>query len=253
MIIGRDKEQRELHEAYESEYSEFAVVYGRRRVGKTFLVRETFNYTFTFEHSGVAKGNMRVQLRAFRDSLADAGMGKVKVPEDWMEAFSLLRQLIRQSKERKKVVFIDEIPWMDTPRSNFVSAIEYFWNNFASARKDVLLIICGSATSWIINKVLKNHGGLHNRVTYRLPVMPFTLYECEQYMKSRKIQASHYDLLEYYMVFGGVPFYWSLLTRGQSVAQNVDRLILRKMANSVMNSTSFTTRCSITQRNMSEL
>ena len=137
---------------------------------------------------------MRVQLRAFRDSLADAGMGKVKVPEDWMEAFSLLRQLIRQSKERKKVVFIDEIPWMDTPRSNFVSAIEYFWNNFASARKDVLLIICGSATSWIINKVLKNHGGLHNRVTYRLPVMPFTLYECEQYMKSRKIQASHYDL-----------------------------------------------------------
>ena len=96
MIIGRDKEQRELHEAYESEYSEFAVVYGRRRVGKTFLVRETFNYTFTFEHSGVAKGNMRVQLRAFRDSLADAGMGKVKIPEDWMEAFSLLRQLIRQ-------------------------------------------------------------------------------------------------------------------------------------------------------------
>ena len=80
MIIGRDKEQRELHEAYESEYSEFAVVYGRRRVGKTFLVRETFNYTFTFEHSGVAKGNMRVQLRAFRDSLADAGMGKVKFP-----------------------------------------------------------------------------------------------------------------------------------------------------------------------------
>lgn len=225
MIIGRDKEQRELHEAYESEYSEFAVVYGRRRVGKTFLVRETFNYTFTFEHSGVAKGNMRVQLRTFRDSLADAGMGKVKIPEDWMEAFSLLRQLIRQSKERKKVVFIDEIPWMDTPRSNFVSAIEYFWNNFASARKDVLLIICGSATSWIINKVLKNHGGLHNRVTYRLPVMPFTLHECEQYMRAKKIQASHYDLLEYYMVFGGVPFYWSLLTRGQSVAQNVDKLI----------------------------
>ena len=101
---------------------------------------------------------------------------------------TLLRQLIRQRKERKKVVFIDEIPWMDTPRSNFVSAVEYFWNNFASARKDVLLIICGSATSWIINKVLKNHGVLHNRVTYRLPVKPFTLNECEQYMKSRKRQ-----------------------------------------------------------------
>ena len=190
MIIGRDNEIRELENAYNSEYSEFVAVYGRRRVGKTFLVRETFNYTFTFEHSGVANGNNRTQLRAFRDSLADAGMGKVAIPSNWMDAFALLRQFIKKRTEEKKVVFIDEIPWMDTPRSDFVSALEYFWNAFASARKDVLLIICGSATSWIINKVLKNHGGLHNRVTYRLPLQPFTLHECEEYMKSRKISLS---------------------------------------------------------------
>ncbi len=225
MIIGRNNEIRELTNAYNSEYSEFVAVYGRRRVGKTFLVRETFSYTFTFEHSGVANGNNRTQLRAFRDSLADAGMGKVAIPSNWMDAFALLRQFIKKRPEEKKVIFIDEIPWMDTPRSDFVSALEYFWNAFASARKDVLLIICGSATSWIINKVLKNHGGLHNRVTYRVALQPFTLHECEEYMKSRKIRLSRYDLLELYMVFGGVPFYWSLLNKGESVSQNIDRLV----------------------------
>lgn len=225
MIIGRNKEIDELRKAYDSEYSEFVAVYGRRRVGKTFLVRETFNYTFAFEHSGVANGNNRTQLRAFRDSLLDAGMEKSSIPQNWMDAFALLRQFIKQMESGKKVIFIDEIPWMDTPRSDFVSALEYFWNAFASARKDVLLIICGSATSWIINKVLKNHGGLHNRVTYRLPLQPFSLAECEEYMKSRKVQLSRYDLLELYMVFGGVPFYWSLLNKGESVAQNIDRLV----------------------------
>ena len=225
MLIGRNHEKNELLRAYESEYSQFAAVYGRRRVGKTFLVRETFNYKFTFEHSGVANGNNRKQLHAFRDSLVEAGLEKTAIPSNWMDAFALLRQLIRQSTETKKVIFIDEIPWMDTPRSDFVSALEYFWNNFASARKDILLIICGSSTSWIINKVLKNHGGLHNRVTYRIPLQPFSLNECEHYMESRNISFSRYDLLELYMVLGGVPFYWSLLERGESVAQSIDRLI----------------------------
>lgn len=225
MLIGREREIHDLMNAYESEYSEFVAVYGRRRVGKTFLVREAFNYSFTFEHSGVANGNNRKQLRAFRDSLMEAGMTKVGVPYNWMDAFSLLRKFIKESKARKKVVFIDEIPWMDTPRSDFVSSLEYFWNSFASARKDILLIICGSATSWIINKVLKNHGGLHNRVTYRMPIQPFTLHECESFAKNRKMGFSRYDLLELYMVFGGIPFYWSLLNRDESVAQNIDRLV----------------------------
>lgn len=228
MLIGREKEIQELKRAYSSEYSEFAAVYGRRRVGKTFLIREAFDYKFTFEHSGVANGDSRTQLRAFRDSLVDAGMGKMRIPTNWMDAFALLRQLVRESTDKKKVIFLDEIPWMDVPRSNFVSALEYFWNSFASARKDILLIICGSATSWIIDKVLKNHGGLHNRVTYRLPIMPFTLYECEKYAENSGILYSKYDLLELYMVFGGVPFYWSLIERGESAAQNIDRLVFSK-------------------------
>ena len=137
----------------------------------------------------------------------------------------MLEQLIEQSEAEKKVVFIDEIPWMDTPRSNFITALEYFWNSFASARKDVILIVCGSATSWIINKVLKNHGGLHNRVNLRISLQPFTLHECELYAKSIGMRTTRYELLEYYMVLGGVAFYWSLLDKGKSVAQNIDSLL----------------------------
>lgn len=225
MLIGREKEIKTLQQAYHSEYSEFVAVYGRRRIGKTFLIREAFNYQFTFQHTGVYKESLKKQLRNFRDALKMSGMKKVRIPTDWSDAFFQLSQFIKESKEGKKVIFIDEIPWLDTPRSGFLSALEYFWNSFASARKDVLLIICGSATSWIINKVLKNHGGLHNRVTYRIHLQPFTLHECELYAKSSGMRASHYDLIEYYMILGGVAFYWSRLEKGLSVAQNIDNLI----------------------------
>lgn len=225
MIIGRKQELKKLSDAYNSEYSEFVAVYGRRRIGKTFLVREAFNYQFAFQHTGVYKETLKKQLRNFRDALKMSGMKKVHIPTDWSDAFFQLAQFIKESKEAKKVIFIDEIPWLDTPRSGFLSALEYFWNSFASARKDVLLIICGSATSWIINKVLKNHGGLHNRVTYRIHLQPFTLHECELYAKSMGLRASHYDLLEYYMILGGVAFYWSRIQKGLSVAQNIDNMI----------------------------
>lgn len=224
MLIGRNSEQQDLLRAYYSEYSEFVAVTGRRRVGKTFLVRETFNYKFAFQHSGLANQNTRAQLKEFRQSLLRCGMKKCRIPTDWFDAFSLLSELLDGQRKGKKVIFIDELPWMDAPRSNFVSAIEHFWNSYVSARKDILLIICGSATSWIINNVFKNHGGLHNRVTYRIHLAPFTLNECEQYAKSRHLGMSRYGLLECYMVMGGVPFYWSLLERGKSVAQNIDDL-----------------------------
>ncbi len=229
MLVGRKKEQQELLKAYQSEYSEFVAVTGRRRIGKTFLVRETFNYRFAFQHSGLANQSTRAQLKEFQMSLIRCGLKKCKVPTDWFEALFLLSELLDGLGEGKKVVFIDELPWMDSPRSNFVSAIEHFWNGYASARKDILLIICGSATSWIINNVFKNHGGLHNRVTYRINLAPFTLYECEQYALSRQLEMSRYDILECYMVMGGVPFYWSLLERGKSVSQNIDSLFFSPM------------------------
>ena len=222
-MIGREKEQQQLRQAYDSDVSEFVAVYGRRRVGKTFLIREVFNYSFTFQHAGLANSMMNDQLIAWHSSLQDVGY-QGKVAKSWLEAFDQLKDVVRLSKEKKKVIFIDEMPWMDTPRSKFVAALEHFWNSFASARRDVLLIVCGSATSWIINNVFKNHGGLHNRVTCRIHLMPFTLNECERFVAERKLDFSKHQLLIGYMVMGGVPFYWSLLQRGLSLDQNIDEL-----------------------------
>ena len=224
MLIGRKIEQQRLIEAYDSVYSEFVAVYGRRRVGKTFLIRETFNYKFTFQHAGVANQGFKEQLGAFADSLADSGFKPKKKPSNWLEAFAFLKELISQSGDKKKVIFIDEMPWMDTPRSGFVPALEHFWNGWASARKDILLIVCGSTTSWIIKKVFRNHGGLHNRVTTRIHLKPFTLGECEQYAKSQHLVLSRYQIAIGYMVMGGIPYYWSQMKRSLSLDQNIDRM-----------------------------
>ncbi|MBQ7176133.1 MAG: hypothetical protein IJS08_01860 [Victivallales bacterium] len=226
-MIGRKQEKTRLKEAAASKYSEFVAVYGRRRVGKTFLVRETFNYTFTFQHSGLSNASYSLQLSEFWRSLKAQGLPDCPLPHTWFDAFDELGQLLSKSHSRKKIVFLDELPWMDTPRSNFVSALEHFWNGWASARKDILLIICGSATSWIISKVLKNHGGLHNRVTMRLPIRPFTLRECKEFAAAKGLCFTKRDVAECYMIMGGIPFYWSLLQRGQSLAQNIDALFFK--------------------------
>ncbi len=228
MLIGRKEELRKLREAYNSEYSEFVVVYGRRRVGKTFLIREQFNYKFTFAHTGLAKRNTREQLQNFQSSLRRQGYEKAPLPANWLEAFDMLAELIEHSKDKRKVVFIDEMPWMDAPRSSFLPALEHFWNGFASARKDVVLIACGSATSWIIKKLLKNKKGLHNRLTYRIHLQPFTLHECEQYARQRKLGMNRKQLLEGYMALGGVAYYWSLLDKAKSLALNIDGLFFSK-------------------------
>ena len=224
MLIGRLEEQDELRTAYNSEYSEFVAVYGRRRVGKTFLIREAFDYKFTFSHTGLSKKNTKAQLQNFQSSLRSQGMPKAPLPENWLEAFDLLANLLSKSEDKRKVVFIDEMPWMDAPRSSFLTALEHFWNGWASARKDILLIICGSSTSWIINKIIHNHGGLHNRLTYRIQLQPFTLYECEQYARHLHLEMNRKQIMECYMIMGGIPYYWSKLKRGKSLTQNIDRL-----------------------------
>lgn len=223
-MIGREHERDLLLKKANSDLSEFVVVYGRRRVGKTFLVRETFNYNFTFQHSGLAQTGMKGQLVAFQTSLIDAGYSNCPRLGNWLDAFNALKVVINRSRKKKKVIFIDEVPWMDTPKSDFVPQLEFFWNRWASSRKDILLIICGSATSWIIKKVFKNKGGLHNRVTERIPLKPFTLRECELYCSSQGIKLGREQIGSLYMTLGGVAYYWSLLRKGISAAQNIDQL-----------------------------
>lgn len=232
MIIGREREQRELLSLLDKEESQFCAVYGRRRVGKTYLIRETFNYQFCFQHTGVAKGTLRQQLTAFRNSLVAAGMAKCAIPKTWIEAFELLKLHINNTPAGKKVLFIDELPWMDTPKGNLIGALENFWNGWATARreKDIVLIVCGSATSWISKKLLKDKGGLRGRLTNRVKVVPFTLHECELFAGSANLALGRKDVLELYMILGGIPYYWSFLKKGLSVAQNVDQLFFSETA-----------------------
>ena len=230
-IIGREREQQILEERLSSGRAEFIAVYGRRRVGKTFLIKEYFEKEMVFQTAGMAKAGKAMQLKSFYSDLMYYGLpAGTPRPQDWIEAFSLLRRLIESHPNPRKVVLLDELPWMDTPKSNFLSALEHFWNNWASNRKDVLLIICASATSWIINKVFRNRGGLHNRVTVRIPLAPFTLKECEQYAIKNGLKLSRYQILNLYMVMGGVALYWSLLDRQLSAVQNIDQLFFNKNA-----------------------
>ena len=222
MIIGRSNEQKLLKNLFQSDKSEFVAVYGRRRVGKTYLIRECFNYNFAFQHTGVQNANRDRQLEEFRKSLNNAGADSVAKIKDWFEAFDELGKLLSGQRKGKKVVFIDEMPWMDTLKSDFVSALEHFWNGWATMRKDILLIVCGSATSWIINKLVNNHGGLHNRLTRQIYLRPFTLKECELYNQAKQLEFPREQILLLYMILGGIPYYWSYLQQGLSWAQNID-------------------------------
>ncbi len=222
-MVGRSKEIKELNRLYESDESEFIAVYGRRRVGKTYLVRETFADRFVFYHTGLPNATKRQQLTHFRESLLEAGFNG-KAPKDWFAAFHALREVVAKSAQRRKIVFIDELPWMDTAKSGFLLALETFWNEWASARKDIVLIVCGSAAAWMVKNLFRNRGGLHNRVTARICLQPFTLGECEMFAEERGLGMGRTDIAECYMAFGGVPYYWRYLARGMSLAQNIDRL-----------------------------
>ena len=232
-IIGRKEEIAELEKLYHSDRPEFVAIYGRRRVGKTFLIKQAMNGRFTFQHTGVSpvdqgsdNTRLKVQLDSFYYDLLNHGLEGYSVPKTWMEAFFLLEQLLQnQYNGERQVVFFDELPWMDTPRSGFLSAFESFWNGWCSGRDNIMLIVCGSATSWILSNLSRNKGGLYGRLTAEIKLSPFTLSECEEYFKHAGIEMSRYDILQSYMVFGGIPYYLSYFQKGLSFEQNTDRIL----------------------------
>ena len=230
-VIGRKAEQEHLNELLASERSEFIALYGRRRVGKTFLIREALGSEFVFYATGILDGTIAQQITNFNEEIIYFG-GKSLVPaKNWSEAFSNLNALIKTSKKKgKKVIFLDEAPWMSTPRSGFLSALDHFWNRYASMRKDVLLIICGSAASWIIENVTNNTGGLHNRLTGEIYLQPFTLLECEDYFHVKGINIPRYQVAEAYMIFGGIPYYMDFFKPKYSLPQNVDAIFFNESA-----------------------
>ena len=229
-LIARKKEIRELERLYQSSSPEFVVVYGRRRIGKTFLINQCFDGRFAFTYVGSRRESSKIQLRRFARQLKEyGGMKKTPSLSNWDDAFDELRKLLANIPGgSKKVVFFDEMPWIDTPRGGFVSALEYFWNSWASKREDIMFIACGSATSWMVSKLVKNTGGLYNRITAHVYLRPFTLSECEEFLDSKGCNWDRYTILQCFMVFGGVPYYLSLIDERESLVQNVDRLCFNR-------------------------
>lgn len=232
-IVGRKKELEELERVYHSDRPEFVAVYGRRRIGKTYLIKQALKDRITFQHTGVSPvdqkdetNRLKTQLESFYYSLLNHGLEGFSQPKSWMQAFFQLEQLLQKLDDgRRMVIFIDELPWMDTPRSCFLSAFEGFWNGWCNGRDNIMLVVCGSATSWMQSNLSRNKGGLYGRLTNEIKVNPFTLKECEEYFEHEGIEMSRYDIVQSYMVFGGIPYYLSCFRKGYSFEQNTDLIL----------------------------
>lgn len=229
-LIGRIEQLKRLNEVKENASSSFIAVYGRRRVGKTFLIRNAFENKFDFYVTGIFKISLAQQLTNFHAALLKyyPQAEDMELAKDWFTAFQQLAGLLESDSIGKKIIFLDELPWFDTAQSGFIPALEHFWNSWASARNDIILIVCGSAAGWMINKLINNRGGLHNRITGRIRLEPFTLKECADFLQSRNINFDRYQVIQLYMAIGGIPYYLEQVEGGQSAAQNINRLCFQK-------------------------
>ncbi|AOZ97888.1 AAA family ATPase [Butyrivibrio hungatei] len=234
-VIGRKPEIKEIERCMRSQKSELLCVYGRRRVGKTYIVEQTIGNQFTFRATGLEKGNTRAQLKAFKERLVAHGDTINTIPKNWFEAFARLEKVLNnnttaESVFNKKIIFFDEFPWFATPKSDFLLAFEEFWNRCGTQKNDILFIICGSATSWIMKNVIVNTGNLYQRVTSQLFIKPFTLYETELYLNDNEFDWSREQIIECQMIFGGLPYFLSMLNGNESFRQNADRLLFGQRA-----------------------
>jgi uncharacterized protein len=227
-LIGRKREIEKFNKLVSSSKAEFLAVYGRRRVGKTFLIREYFNNQYAFYVTGLAKANTKQQLINFTIFINQYFQTQHEVQENWLLTFNLLiRELEKKDSSEKQIIFIDEMPWMDTQKSDFMTGLEFFWNAWASAKSNILLIVCGSAASWMINNLIKNTGGLYNRVTERMKLEPLNLQETESYFLQKKINLDRYQIIQLYMVTGGIPYYLDQIESGKSAMQNIEDICFR--------------------------
>ena len=230
-IAGRHHE-RALFDLYlKSRKAEFVAVYGRRRIGKTFLIREHFAEFMCFAFTGIHDASRPLQLKNFAQELAHWGQiaEPQASPETWLEAFTQLRQyLTLLGTSRQRVIFIDELPWLASKKSGFMEALEHFWNTWAAQQPNLIVVVCGSAASWMIKHLIHNRGGLHNRVTQRVRLEPFTLAETREFLTNNRIQLSDKQIVELYMAMGGVPHYLDQVRPGLSAAQNIDAICFSK-------------------------
>lgn len=224
-IIGRNKECNRLQDCLDEDNAQLVIVYGRRRVGKTYLINQFFGNKFAFKLTGAFDQKKDIQLRNFVTELERKSGKKHITPSDWIQAFTMLREYLENlPSNQKQIVFFDEMPWLDTFHSGFLAAFEWFWNDFGSTMENLIFIVCGSATSWMTEKLDRNKGGLFNRQTCKLYLNPFNLSEVEEYLCSKGFMWSKYEIAECFMIMGGIPYYLSLLKKKESFKQNIDRL-----------------------------
>ena len=232
-IAGRKPEKKLLKSLLDKTSPEFVAVYGRRRVGKTFLIREVYKRQIVFECSGLHQKSFSQQLENFWLTLQETNQlnNTIPPPKTWLQAFSQLKSYLNTlSTQDKKVIFLDEIPWFETPRSGFLAALDNFWNQYCSKRRDIILVICGSAASWIIKKIINDRGGLHNRITTQIRLMPFSLFETKEFLELNEVHLTLKDISQLYMAVGGIPFYLRDVKPGKSVPQILDDLLFREQA-----------------------
>jgi predicted AAA+ superfamily ATPase len=226
-MVGRNYEINRLLNSLKSNASELIAVYGRRRVGKTFLIRNIYKEHIKFEVSGLYQGEKEQQLDVFFDELKKVSLRFLEDdrPKSWKDAFELLKKYINGLRgKEKKVIFIDEMPWLDTHKSDFRMYFGHFWNTYCEKRNDLIIVICGSAASYMVQNVVSNQGSLHARLTYKLHIKPFTLYETKAFLESKNIHWGHYHILHLYIAIGGIPHYLNKIQKGESVVQTIQRL-----------------------------
>ena len=223
-FIGRKKEQEILQTALNSNEAEMVSVIGRRRTGKTYLVKTFYKEHIVFEMTGVKDADMETQIQNFVQTIRILTDNTVIIeqPKNWMAAFfELILYLNKKTSDQKYVVFLDELPWLSANKPEFIVGLSYFWNSWA-VNQNIVVVICGSSASWMIQKIVNDTGGLHNRITRRIYLKPFTLAETEMYLKSRQISLNRYHILQLFMAMGGIPHYLKEIEAGKSATQNIN-------------------------------
>lgn len=230
-LIGRQTEIKVLQDSLASGSPELIALFGRRRVGKTFLIRQHLKQYLVFELTGIRDATLTTQLENFRKSLGKAaGNNKLyQKPSNWSDAFDQLSNFLQPKLTAGKVVvFLDEFPWLSTHKSGFLPAFDHWWNSWGNQQSNLIVVICGSAASWMIKNVVNNRGGLHNRITRKIRLLPFTLQETEQYLYELNVNLDRYQILQLYMVMGGIPHYLKEIRGGESAIQSIDRICFTK-------------------------
>ncbi len=232
LIIGRKKELKILEDSLSSNTAEFIAIYGRRRIGKTYLIKNFYSRQkgIYFELTG-NEDTFRNQLKNFSLALSSVFYQGVEiaVQSTWMEAFRQLNAAIEALPKNKRItIFLDELPWLATKKSGVLKALEYFWNTQWSYRKKLTLVVCGSAASWMLKKIVYAKGGLHNRITINIPLLPFTLSEVASYLNYQGHQLNKHQILQIYMIMGGIPHYLKSIKKNLSITQNINTICFQK-------------------------